>query len=84
MASGEMMRIEFRLYASLARYMPEPWRNSSKVEVREGTTVKDLLESIKVPLGAVKVVFVNGVHAEEDQAIRDGDRIGVFPPVAGG
>jgi sulfur-carrier protein len=79
-----MMKIEFRLYAFLSRYMPEPWKDASTVEVREGMTVKELLESIKVPLDAVKVVFVNGVHARGDETLREGDRVGVFPPVAGG
>ena len=79
-----MMKIEFRLYAFLSRYMPESWKDASTVEVREGMTVKELLESIKVPLDAVKVVFVNGVHARGDETLREGDRVGVFPPVAGG
>jgi sulfur-carrier protein len=84
MVSTEMIKIEFRLYASLSRYMPEPWRDSSTVEVREGMTVTEMLKSIKVPLDAVKVIFVNGVHAMGDEVLRDGDRVGVFPPVAGG
>jgi sulfur-carrier protein len=84
MDARSMMKIEFRLYASLARYMPEPWRNSPTVEIREGATVKELLESIEVPLEAVKVIFVNGLHATAGEVLRDGDRVGVFPPVAGG
>jgi len=79
-----MMKIEFRLYASLSRYMPEGWRKSPTVEIREGATVKELLESIEVPLEAVKVVFINGVHASADEVLQDGDRVGIFPPVAGG
>jgi sulfur-carrier protein len=84
MASEEMIEIEFRLYASLSRHLPESWRSSSTVEVRKGMTVEELLESIKVPLDAVRVVFVNGVHAEADRVLSEGDRVGVFPPVAGG
>jgi molybdopterin synthase sulfur carrier subunit len=78
------MRIELRLYASLSRFMPEQWRGSPTVEVNEGVTVKGLLEAMKVPLEIVKVIFINGVHAKGDEALRDGDRVGVFPPVAGG
>ncbi|MFO7598532.1 MAG: MoaD/ThiS family protein [Candidatus Desulfacyla sp.] len=84
MDARSMMKIEFRLYASLSRYMPEEWRKSPAVEIREGATVKELLESVKVPLDGVKVIFINGVHARVDAALRDGDRVGVFPPVAGG
>ena len=84
MGSTSMIGIHFRLYASLSRYMPEPWRNASTVEVREGMTVNDLLKSIGVPLEAVKMVFINGVHAKGGEVLHDGDRVGVFPPVAGG
>jgi len=84
MDARSMMKIEFRLYASLSRYMPEGWRKSPTVEIREGATVKELLESIEVPLEAVKVVFINGVHASADEVLQDGDRVGIFPPVAGG
>lgn len=84
MSTRNKMKIEFRLYASLSRYLPEEWRNAPTVEIRDGTTVKELLESIAVPLEAVKVVFVNGRHAPADVVLREGDRVGVFPPVAGG
>ena len=78
------MRIELKLYASLSRYMPEEWRDSPTVEVNEEITVKGLLRAIKVPLKAVKLVFLNGVHTKGDEVLREGDRVGVFPPVAGG
>lgn len=78
------MRIELRLFASLSRHMPEKWKASPLVEIPEGMTVKTLLEKVGVPLGAVKVIFINGVHANGDEVLGDGDRVGVFPPVAGG
>lgn len=80
------MKIELRLFASLTRYMPaqkgtEPAHN---LEVPEGVTVEELLRQLRVPLDTVKVVFVNGIHAAGSQTLREGDRVGVFPPVAGG
>ncbi|MBN2125442.1 MAG: MoaD/ThiS family protein [Deltaproteobacteria bacterium] len=80
------MKIEVRLFASLARYMPAPGAAGSpeQMEVAEGLTVNELLRRMKVPQEAVKVVFLNGLHATGDQVLRQGDRVGVFPPVAGG
>jgi molybdopterin converting factor small subunit len=52
--------------------------------VGEGTTIKALLENLEVPLETVKLIFVNGVHAKDDDVLKEGDRLGVFPPVAGG
>jgi molybdopterin converting factor small subunit len=78
------MKIELRLFASLSRYMPERWKGSPVVEIPEGVTVKRVLETMRIPLGAVKVIFINGVQASQEEVLHEGDRVGVFPPVAGG
>ena len=80
------MKIEVKLYASLGRYMPQAAleKGQSYLEVGEGTTIKALLENLKVPLETVKLIFLNGIHAKDNEVLKDGDRLGVFPPVAGG
>ena len=79
------MKVELNLYASLKRYLPEETGGKSlPMELQEGTTVKELLDQLKLPSKAVKVVFLNGVHASGRETLKDGDRLGVFPPVAGG
>ncbi len=79
------MKIELRLYASLGAFMPEkmagnPWM----MEVKEGATIKSLLQQLKVPREDIKVVFLNGIHARDDDVLKEGDRVGIFPAVAGG
>jgi molybdopterin converting factor small subunit len=79
------MKIEMSLYASLSRYAPEGSRGKRFVlEITEGTKIGDLLTQLKVPKDAVKMIFLNGVHAGGDAPLKDGDRLGIFPPVAGG
>jgi molybdopterin converting factor small subunit len=80
------MKIELKLYASLGKYMPQVplEKKPGFLEIQEGTTIKALLEELKVPLETVKLIFVNGVHAKDDDVLKEGDRLGVFPPVAGG
>ena len=79
------MKIELRLFASLSRYLPEQGGgNLCAMEIPEGTTVKGLLQRLAIPGEIRKIIIVNGVHAGESQALTEGDRIGVFPPVAGG
>ena len=79
------MKIELRLYASLSYYMPrQKDEETTHLEIQEGITVMELLEQLKVPSDAVKIVFLNGVHARGDEILNEGDRLGVFPPVAGG
>ena len=79
------MKIELRLFASLSRYLPEQRTgNLCAMEIPEGTTIKELLQRLTIPAEIRKIIIVNGVHAGESQLLTEGDRIGVFPPVAGG
>jgi sulfur-carrier protein len=80
------MKIELKLYASLGKHMPQALveKKQTYLEIGEGTTIKALLQSLNVPLETVKLIFVNGVHAKDDNVLKEGDRVGVFPPVAGG
>ncbi len=80
------MKVQVKLYASLGKYMPQAELVKGKdcVEVGEGTTIKALLENLGVPIETVKLIFLNGIHAKETEVLKDGDRLGVFPPVAGG
>jgi molybdopterin converting factor small subunit len=80
------MNIELNLYASLRDYAPKAGRGEDRnlTEVRDGITIRELLAHLRVPLEAVKIIFLNGVQANGDETLREGDRVGVFPPVAGG
>jgi len=74
------MKVELNLYASLARFVPR----TGPLEVGEDTTILGLLRRLDVPLDKVKIIFLNGIHASGGETLREGDRVGVFPPVAGG
>lgn len=79
------MIIKLKLFASLAGYMPEKSDEEHFIlEIKENSSVNDLLADLGVPLDRVKLVFVNGIHAKMGKMLKDGDRVGVFPPVAGG
>ena len=83
---GKLVKIQLRLFASLAGYLPDQKSGgfSNLMEVAEGTTIKSLFERLKVPPELPKIIFLNGVHADETAVLKDGDRLGVFPPLAGG
>lgn len=79
------MKIELRLYASLAALMPKQTGGKSlTMEVSDGTTIRDLLQQLKVPRKEIKVIFLNGIHADDGDILKEGDRVGIFPAVAGG
>lgn len=80
-----MIRVEARLYATLREYCPGLAPGQSLfLEVAEGTTLSGLLEHLGIPAKEVKVVFVNNVQRGLSYALRPGDKLGVFPPIAGG
>ena len=79
------MNVTLNLYATLSRYTPKKAKSSPcTIELDEGTRVRDLLEGLKIPVKKVKIVFLNGVHSKGDEILKEGDRVGVFPPLGGG
>ena len=80
------MEIQLKLYASLGRYTPDQsdGKSPGMMGIHEGTTVRDMIERLGIPNEAVKIIFLNGIHAKEGDRLKDGDRLAIFPPVAGG
>lgn len=80
-----MMTIELALFAYLSQYQPDGQggRHARPFELAPGTTVGAIITQLGLP-DEPRVVFVNGRHAEEEQELHDGDRLAIFPPVAGG
>jgi molybdopterin converting factor small subunit len=80
------MKIHLNLFASLTRFLPDPEGAgfSNLVAIEEGTTIETLLDHLKIPREQPKIIFLNGIHAEGTMVLKEGDRLGIFPPLAGG
>ena len=79
------MKIELHLYASLSKYLPPDAKfKTCMKEIGTNTTIKDIIEQLNIDKKSVKLIFINGVHADVSKMLKDGDRIGIFPPVGGG
>ncbi|RMF91947.1 MAG: MoaD/ThiS family protein [Candidatus Schekmanbacteria bacterium] len=80
-----MPEIEVRVYATLQKYVPkQDLKTGNKMSIDGNTTIKSLLDNLGIPVEETKIIIVNGVHAELDTVLKDGDRVAIFPPVAGG
>ena len=80
-----MVRVEVRLFATLRRYYPDPdAKNGVVLEMPEGASLNDLLSTLKVPVQEASILFVNNRKQTIDYVLRDGDKVGIFPQVAGG
>jgi sulfur-carrier protein len=79
------MNILVHLYASLKKYLPEKAiGNSCVLEIGDQVTIRELLDQLHIPADAPRFIFLNGIHARGNEVLKDGDRVGAFPPVAGG
>ena len=79
------MKVKVQLYAILSKYLPSNAENKTAIlEIPEGTTVKGILEEMKIPEKIPKILLVNGRNAEMAHVLGEGDTLSVFPPIAGG
>lgn len=82
---GRTVLVSLALFASLSRYQPDGQggREAREVDFPDGYTVGDVIAELGLP-DEPRVIFVNGLHAPEGRALQGGDRLAIFPPVAGG
>lgn len=79
------MKIELHLYASLAKYLPPEAKYKTLImDIDKNSTIRDIIEQMNIDEKSVKLIFLNGIHADVRNRLKDGDRIGIFPPVGGG
>ncbi|HMO47147.1 MAG TPA: MoaD/ThiS family protein [Rubrivivax sp.] len=84
------MGITFKLYAGLTQYLPHEARvgNAMPLPLPDGATVLQAMQPFNLPMKIVKLVLVNGVYIAPERwpthALRDGDVLAIWPPVAGG
>jgi sulfur carrier protein ThiS len=74
------VRIHVSLKGTLADRLPG---GSGEVEVPDGSIVGRVSDQLGLP-GRHCVLVVNGQAVKPDAVLRDGDRLQVFPPMAGG
>lgn len=79
------MQVTVKLYATLTRYGPgERAGTPFAIELPENATLQQLIEQLNIPAQETKVMFVNGIIREFEFTLKDGDEVGIFPPIGGG
>lgn len=86
---GEAMQVSLKLYASLGIYLPDgAEKNVAVLDVKDGTTIRQLLDAHNVPPQACHLVLLNGLFQppaiRANVTLKPGDALAVWPPVAGG
>jgi molybdopterin converting factor small subunit len=79
------VRVEVRLFATLARFLPKDHHaDSTLLDVDEGCSVADVARALGIPGDLSRIVLVNDRDAEDDRRLVEGDVVTLFPPLAGG
>jgi sulfur carrier protein ThiS len=79
------MPVLVKLSASLRRFVPGyDAQEGLSLPHRPGLTVAGVLAELGIAPAEVKIIMVDGVKAELEGALADGQRLGLFPAVGGG
>ncbi len=74
------MKAKIKLFATL--------RNGrfdiSDMDLDDGTTIQTLINSLHINERDAAILFINGIHAELNSIIKEGDEVAIFPPIGGG
>ncbi len=89
MGTPASVKITFKMYASLAQYLPaDAERNIVEIEIPAGSSVHDVIDRYRVPRASAHLILVNGVYIVPEQRdqplLKENDVLALWPPVAGG
>lgn len=83
------MKITLELFASLMQLLPEGSSlHATTLEVEESTTLNEVIDQMKIPRELAHIVLINGeFKCGDDRDVpwfKEGDKVSIWPPVAGG
>ncbi len=79
------MKIEVALYATLSQYLPKGSQgHKAIIEYADGVTVGQVIDQLGIPKPYPTMVLVNGIYADPNTLLKEGDLLALFPPLAGG
>ena len=82
-----MISVTVKIHHGFKKFLPAGMKTGDPLEIslEENTAVGDLLRNkIKLPVDMPKLILINGLHSKEQQTLKDGDKVSLFMPMAGG
>jgi molybdopterin converting factor small subunit len=74
------IRITAKLFASLRKLIPCGPEGEIELPVEEGSSVEAIVSKLSIPKDRVRMIMINGIVTGFDDAVKDGDRVALFPP----
>jgi molybdopterin converting factor small subunit len=83
------MKITLKLFATLEQYLPPGGtHNVAEVEVEQGASIGQVVDSFGIPREQLHMVLVDGHHVPLEEIdrrqLKPGEALAIWPPVAGG
>jgi sulfur carrier protein ThiS len=84
------MRVTFKLFAMLQDYLPVEAKkdNALALDLEEGTTILQVIERFGLPVKSCHLVLIDGNFVPPAEraarALKDGETLAIWPPIAGG
>ncbi len=79
------MQVHVKLMGALRARLPQGQAGKAALDCPAQASVSDVLGRLGIGAGQVHLVMVNNaMEPDRQRALRDGDVLTVFPPVAGG
>ncbi|UCE50877.1 MAG: MoaD/ThiS family protein [Desulfobacterales bacterium] len=77
------MKVQVNMYANLRQYSPAN-EASFTLQLACGSTVGNLINTLKIPQSVKMVILINGRRADANTHLSPEDKIILFPPMEGG
>jgi sulfur carrier protein ThiS len=80
-----IVEIFVRLHYLFKQYVPDgDYKNYFPVTVDEGATIRDLVLALGMEKKDKRLIFVDGKRSKEENPLKEGERVAIFPPITGG
>lgn len=79
------MKINVELQSYLDQYSPNgDDARTFSYDLPDEATVHDLIRKLHIPAELASVIIVSDEPTDDTRALKDGDRVTLIPPIAGG
>ena len=82
-----MISVTVKIHHGFKKFLPAGMKTGEPFDItlEDNTAVGDLLkDTIKLPSDMPKMILINGLHSKDQQTLKDGDKVSLFMPMAGG
>ncbi len=82
-----MISVSVKIHHGFKSFLPAGIKTGDpfEISVEDDIAVGDVLrDKIKLSADIPKMILINGLHSKEQQQLKDGDKVSLFMPMAGG